>query len=296
MVPWSRRGALALGCTLLLFATPAPAEPDGTLEGGSVSASPVGIGSAAAPAILVRDPLFDDEYDDDYGDEIGAAVNDPIEGTNRAVFTFNQKIDDVFWKPITRGYQFVVPEIARESIRRVFVNLNTPIYLVNNLLQLRFKEAAETTGAFLLNTTIGVGGLLEPAKEAGWEPRPADFGQTLGVVGVGSGPYLVIPLLGPSTVRDAFGDVVDRAFHPLTYFIGPWTQAMVGGGYGLSMREAHDAQLSALEASAVDFYALMRSAYAQHRDAMIAQHRRSNGSGPAENATPGEIQATSEAY
>ena len=111
-----------------------------------------------------------------------------------------------------------------------------------------------------------------------------------------SSDLLVIPLLGPSTVRDAFGDLVDRAFHPLTYFLGPWTQAMMGGGYGLSMREAHAEELSALEASAVDFYALMRSAYVQNRDAMIAQHRRSNGSGPVEDAPPDEIQAIGEAY
>jgi phospholipid-binding lipoprotein MlaA len=221
------------------------------------------------------DPLFEAEEEEAESEEFEAAepIGDPLEPANRAVFGFNQKVDRWFWTPITDAYQFVTPEPVRRGVRRAFRNLNTPIFFVNNLLQLRLRDAGETLGAFALNSTLGMLGFFEPSKEAGWEPHPADFGQTLGTVGVGSGPYVVVPILGPTTVRDGVGNAVDRFFQPLNYMLGIPTQLLWGGGAGLSLRDEVAEKLEALEESSVDFYAAMRSAYAQTREKEVADAR-----------------------
>lgn len=218
-----------------------------------------------APSIPAyeADPLFDDDYEDP------AEPGDPFEPANRAFFGFNRKVDEVFWRPMTRGYQFVVPDPARRGIRRFFVNLNSPAVFVNKVFQLRFEEAAQTFGRFVLNTTVGLGGLFDAGVEAGWNPQHADFGQTLAFAGVESGPYVVFPVFGPSTVRDACGDVVDRLFLPLTYVLGIAPQIVLGAGEGMSVYDQHAESLSALESSSVDFYAAVRSAYRQSREAEI---------------------------
>ena len=145
---------------------------------------------------------------------------------------------------------------------------------MNNLLQLRFRDAAETIGRFALNTTLGVGGLLDPAVEAGWEYRSADFGETLAFMGVGSGPYIIMPMLGPSTMRDGIGQVVDRVFHPLTFVIGLGPNLLImGGGEGFSMREQYLDELEALEESSIDYYAVLRAAYFQQRDKQLEDNR-----------------------
>src|SRR5262245_48166637 len=252
---------LALVCAVRTsHAEDAGARPEAPPEGET----------AASPE---ADPLFDEpEAADEY--EPAAPVPDPLEPANRAFFGFNQKLDDWFWSPLTRAYRFVTPEPARRGIRRVFRNLNTPIFFVNNLLQLRLRDAGETLGAFALNSTLGIFGLLEPSKEAGWEPRPADFGQTLALVGVGNGPYLVMPIFGPTTVRDGLGSVADRFFQPLSYVIPIVPiQLLWGGGAGLSLREESSDQLAALQKSSVDFYAVLRSAYMQNREKEVEDAR-----------------------
>jgi phospholipid-binding lipoprotein MlaA len=226
--------------------------------------------AGAIPPAQQGDPLFDEEAVEF---EAVEPVADPLEEGNRVVFGFNQKLDDWFWSPVTRAYRFVTPEIARVGIRRVLHNLNTPVYVANHLLQLRLRDAGQALGAFALNSTLGILGLFEPSKEAGWEVRPADFGQTLGLVGIGDGPYVVVPVFGPTTVRDGFGNAVDYFFQPLNYVLGVPTQLLWGGGSGLSLREEVSDQLNALERSSVDFYSVMRSAYRQSRDQEIANAR-----------------------
>jgi phospholipid-binding lipoprotein MlaA len=260
---------LVLGACLLLHSAPALAEAgDPFPPAGSVAFALIapggGLGSEA-PLEPEPDPLFDEDFEEFAGPE----VYDPFEGGNRLVFRFNRQIDRFFWDPVTRGYRFVVPAPARRSVGRAFGNLNTPIYLVNNLLQVRFRAAAETVGAFLVNTTIGLGGLLDAGQAVGLAPQPADFGQTLGLAGVGNGPYLMIPILGPSTLRDGVGGVVDRFFHPLTYLIGIAPQLMWGGGVGVSRRAEAEAKLKALEESSLDYYSVLRSAYVQTRQHSI---------------------------
>jgi phospholipid-binding lipoprotein MlaA len=159
----------------------------------------------------------------------------------------------------------VMPEPGRRAVRRALANLNTPIYVVNHLLQLHPLAAAETLGAFVMNTTWGLGGFLDAAASVGLRRREADFGQTLARAGVGAGPYIVVPVLGPSTLRDGFGWVVDRAFHPATYFLGIPIQILWRGGAGVAEREAVADAMELLEESSLDYYSVLRSAYMQAR-------------------------------
>jgi len=252
--------ALCVGCaprTARLEADPHP--PSGEI-------------AASSPLDYEPDPLFDDYFEAEFEFEGEMARSDPFENTNRRIFNFNRGVHTWVFDPITRGYRFVVPRVARKGLRRVFLNLNSPKVLVNDLLQLRFKDAAQTVGRFVLNSTLGVGGLLDPGEAAGWKRHDADFGETLAKMGVASGPYIVIPVFGPSTVRDGIGSIVDLAFQPLTYILGPGellVQLYIGGGIGLTTFDANLDKLEALEGSSVDFYAAMRSAYLQHRRAAI---------------------------
>jgi phospholipid-binding lipoprotein MlaA len=260
---------LLLGSCLLLHSVPALAGAGDPFAASGSAAfaliTPGGYLGSKAPLEQEPDPLFDEEFEGFAGPE----VYDPLESGNRLVFSFNRQIDRFFWDPVTRSYNFVVPAPARRSMVRAFGNLNTPIYLVNSLLQMRFRDAAETLGAFVVNTTVGVGGLLDAGRSVGLDPQPADFGQTLALAGVGNGPYLMIPVLGPTTLRDGVGGVVDRFFHPLTYLIGIAPQLMWGGGVGVARRAEADTKLKALEESSLDYYSVLRSAYVQTREHSI---------------------------
>jgi phospholipid-binding lipoprotein MlaA len=231
------------------------------------------------------DPLFD-EYDSEREE---AEVYDPLESGNRAVYGFNQKIDRYFFGPVTRSYRFAVPGAARRSIRRALVNLNAPIYMMNNLFQLRFGDAVETLGAFTMNLTFGFGGLFDTADGIRCELKEADFGQTMALYGVGAGPYVVLPVLGPTTARDGAGWVIDRAFHPLTYVLAIPVQLMWGGGHGVAYREEVADGLAALEDSALDSYAVVRSAYTQARERSIDEARAARD--PEEQPAPEEDEA-----
>ena len=228
------------------------------------------------------DPLFDEDFDEAYPLDDPFDGADPFEGANRKIFSFNRGVDRYFLDPLTRGYQWLVPEPGRRAVFRAFQNIESPAIVVNDLLQLRFVDAAETTGRFLLNSTLGMGGLFDAGRAAGWERHRSDFGQTLALAGVNRGPYIMIPVLGPSTVRDGFGRIVDSMLQPLTYILGPGqilVSATLTGGSGLAYREKYADQLEALEASSVDFYAALRSVYLQSRRAHIWGHAQLDGNG-----------------
>ena len=265
----SGRQAFALLSCLALFAAPAWADE------APVGAAPSDAAPAAesAGAETAPDPLFDEESSEEIATELGESVPDPIEPLNRQFFRFNDTLDQYVMVPVTNVYQYVIPSPLRVGIRRVFRNLKSPVYIVNNLLQLRFRDAAETFGGFMLNSTAGWVGLFDPGSEVGWKQHPADFGQTLGIFGVPSGPYLVVPLLGPSTLRDGTGDIVDRAFDPLTYLFGMGELLLIGGSNGFVTREENAEALGALRGSSVDYYAAMRSAFTQNRESRIAKLR-----------------------
>lgn len=132
-------------------------------------------------------------------------VSDPLEPVNRVVDRFNDRVDRVLFKPAAQAYEFVVPSLARRSVTNFFGNLGEPVVIVNDFLQGKFKQGFSDTGRLFVNSTLGVGGLFDPATQMGLRRHNEDFGQTFGYWGIGEGWYLVLPLLGPSTVRDSAG-------------------------------------------------------------------------------------------
>jgi phospholipid-binding lipoprotein MlaA len=192
---------------------------------------------------------------------------------NRPIFAGNMALDLVLIDPISRAYGVVTPEPVRRAVRSIFSNLNAPVVLVNEVLQLRGRRAAQMLGRFVLNSTLGFGGIFDPAAELGWNEHQADFGQTLGKAGVGPGFYVVLPLLGPSTARDAVGAAVDLLLRVDTWLLPLQSQLFLGGGFGISEREGRREELRALREASVDFYAAVRSAYLQTRAARIREAR-----------------------
>jgi phospholipid-binding lipoprotein MlaA len=206
-------------------------------------------------------------------EETGAEeIPDPLEPMNRAFFKFNDKL--YFWvlKPVASGYKAIVPEDARIGVRNFFSNLSTPVRLVNCLLQLRLKDAGNETVRFLLNTTLGLGGFLDPGKEAKIEKSEGDFGQTLGAWGMGPSFYLNWPILGPSSLRDTFGLIGDLAFDPRTYvFNAPWNYVSAGAKPMEAINNASFTigEYEDLKKAALDPYFAVRNAYFQYREHKI---------------------------
>ncbi len=200
-------------------------------------------------------------------------VSDPIEGVNRGIFKFNKVVDDAVMEPVAKGYRAAVPDPARTGVRNALRNLKTPTTLANNLLQADLSGAGNTLTRFFANTLFGLGGLIDVAAMDGVNYREEDFGQTLGVWGVGNGPYLVLPLLGPSSVRDTTGLLVDTYTDPVRLWLvntdrHGWYYGRVAVA-SIDKREELLDVLSDLKKNSVDYYAAMRSAYIQKRDAQI---------------------------
>jgi phospholipid-binding lipoprotein MlaA len=189
------------------------------------------------------------------------------------VFQGNEAVYRVVFDPLADVYELAVPGPVRRSVVRFFDNLGEPADALNELLQLNPGRAARTGARFAVNTTVGVAGLFDPARRVGLEASETDFGETLGAYGVGRGWYLMVPLLGPSSVRDLCGDVVDGFFHPHVYLLSYLPQAILATSNGFSRYEAERERLDALRDSSVDFYAALRSAYLMRRDAGVREAR-----------------------
>lgn len=227
------------------------------------------------------DPLFDerDVFDDDFA-AAPSGYPDPFEPFNRGTFAFNREVDRWILDPVTEVYQFLVPKPARNAISRFFLNLGSTKTVVNDFLQLEWRDAGVTTARFVVNSTVGIAGFFDVAEKIGLERHESDFGQTLALAGTPSGPYLVLPILGPATARDGVGVAIDGFFQPTFYILGPAdlllgpTEVFLyGGTSGLSARDRHYAQLKALEDSSIDFYAAMRNGYYQDRVGAIWARR-----------------------
>ncbi|HEY5975439.1 MAG TPA: VacJ family lipoprotein [Geobacteraceae bacterium] len=149
----------------------------------------------------------------EFADDEQILVNDPMEGYNRSIYKFNYNFDKYFFLPVVNTYEFILPTFAQTGVSNFFNNINEFRTLYNSLFQAKGEKALTTLGRFLTNSTIGIGGLFDPATSFGMKRQNEDFGQTLGVWGVDAGPYFVLPLLGPGTVRSAGGFVVDSGIH-----------------------------------------------------------------------------------
>lgn len=188
--------------------------------------------------------------------------DDPWEGFNRRVFVFNEAIDRAVLKPVARGYRTVTPQPVQTGVGNFFSNLGEIRTALNSLLQGKPANAGLSTSRFLINSTVGIGGLWDFATHMGITADEEDFGQTLGAWGVGEGPYLVLPLLGPSTVRDTSGLPLDAYTYPLTYVDDDKVR------YGLTALRIVDARAGFLEQEELirgDRYVFIRDAYLQRR-------------------------------
>lgn len=212
------------------------------------------------------------------------ANNDPAEPFNRAMFALNQGLDTVVMRPATMAYRTLVPQPARTGLRNALRNIRTPVILLNDMLQGEPRRAGNTLGRFVVNTTLGLGGLVDVADWHWGVPfHNEDFGQTLARWGVAEGPYLFLPLLGPSNPRDTLGFAVDIAAQPLTWLGSGFEVNLLSGlrtGLGiLDTREAVQDTLDGVNRTSLDPYATLRSGYRQARNAAIAN--RDRGAQPA---------------
>lgn len=212
-------------------------------------------------------------------DESGAVVPsaagesedfDPWERFNAKTFEINRRLDKYALKPVAKGWKTVVPERAGIMISNAFDNLTVVPRVVNNVLQGKWDGAGRELSRFLINSTAGVGGLFDPAKDV-WHitNSPADFGQTLGRWGVEPGPYLVLPFMEPVTVRDGIGKLVDRAMDPLTYLVPLVPALILVAGNRVNERALNYDLFEGFDDSVIDAYAAVRNGYLQRRDRML---------------------------
>jgi phospholipid-binding lipoprotein MlaA len=207
-------------------------------------------------------------------------IADPLEPVNRYIFAANLALDTTVIEPVATIYRDIVPDPARDSVRNFLRNLESPVLLANDVLQRDVNAAGVTTKRFFINTTVGILGLFDRAADMGLARRDEDFGQTMGTYGVGPGVYLVLPILGPSSLRDAAGNFVDYYFDPLNYYTDNTDRGNItflrAGIRGVDARARVIETLDEIERTSIDFYATIRSLYHQRRQSEIR-----NGSAPS---------------
>lgn len=247
------------------------------LGGARLAAADAGAALAAAAASdAVPEPHAappESTDDDALFDALDAAETssywDPLEPGNRVIFSFNEFVDRWALGPISSAYSFVMPDPAERAVRRMFRNLSEPVSFANHLLQIHPEQASQTFARFCLNSSVGVAGMFDVANSIGLPPKPTDFGGTLYRYGVPAGPYLVLPLLGPTTARDTVGDVVDDTAMPQNYLLSTTLRLLLSTGNGITARAEAGEALDALRDGAVDFYAALRSAYYFNRESEL---------------------------
>jgi phospholipid-binding lipoprotein MlaA len=194
---------------------------------------------------------------------------DPWEPFNRAIFSFNDTVDEYFFEPIAKGYNYVMPSRVKIGVNNLFENLSYPMYLLSDLVQLKFEQVGDHTGRFLINSTAGVLGVMDVAKDVGLAKHYEDFGVALGYDGIPGGPYLVLPFFGPGNVRDTVGKVVDNFMTPFFYIDNPPVTISLTG---LSLIDTRRTLIDAVDLgkeSSLDYYSFVRSSYHQRRQSLI---------------------------
>jgi phospholipid-binding lipoprotein MlaA len=226
-------------------------------------------------------------------DDAEAGPNDPLESINRPIFSFNKALDDYALKPAAKGYRTVLPEPVRDGIRNFLNNLRTPIILANDALQGNGERAGQTFARFWMNTVMGLGGLIDVAGMHGIPFHDEDFGQTLAVWGVPEGPFLMLPVFGPSNPRDAVGlgvefvaDPVDRMLRgkDLDYLV-----YVRGGVNAVDARSRNIETFDKIEATSLDYYATIRSLYRQRRASQIRNEDDASPTSPTSSSLKRDI-------
>jgi phospholipid-binding lipoprotein MlaA len=204
------------------------------------------------------------------------ANNDPLEPTNRVFYAVNNELDTLILAPLARGYRFILPQPVRTGVHNVLTNLGNPVVLVNDAMQGKPRLGGNTFMRFAINSTIGVLGVFDVARDLGYPAHDNGFGTTLALWGVSGGPYLYLPVLGPSNPRDFTGFGADIVLDPLTYPSGGgWAYFDYSrvGASALDARSAHLDDIEQIKANALDPYATFRSLYQQNRESDIQQAR-----------------------
>lgn len=210
---------------------------------------------------LFADDAFFDEFDDDDSE----ITYDPFEGFNRAIFTFNDTMDHYVLKPVAQGYDAALPKPVKTGVSNFFNNLGEPLVIINDLLQGKLIQGLSDTGRFLINSTLGIYGLFDVAKYMHLPAHNEDFGQTLGLWGVGEGPYLVLPFLGPSNIRDGVGSAAAFYTSPISQIDETNTENKLRAVKAVDTRYNLLGTLDSLEEGALDPYAFMRDSFTQNR-------------------------------
>jgi phospholipid-binding lipoprotein MlaA len=262
---------LAVGVLLVFLMTGCAHQGHSRIGSDAPPPAKASVTLSASPAVDPETGAEDDFFDDEFESE-RPLVHDPLMAVNRIIFKFNDKL--YFWclKPVARGYRAIVPEPIRLSIGNLLTHAGTPIRLANDLLQGKFKAAGAEFGRFFVNSTAGLLGLGNPAANyPALNPPREDLGQTLGTYGIGNGFYLMLPILGPSTLRDTVGMVGDFAFDPVTY-LHPWYVSDGVRAVDITNRLSfHIGDYEALKGSSIDPYLMLRSAYIQHRRKAVGE-------------------------
>jgi phospholipid-binding lipoprotein MlaA len=219
-------------------------------------------------------PLAPGAEEEDFFDPFAEAeevyIRDPLEPLNRGIFWFNDRLYVYAFKPVARAYR-VVPERARVSVGSFFANLAAPVRFVNNIVQLKFRAAGTELGRFVVNSTVGLAGLFDPASRYGWHPREEDFGQTLGHYGAGPGFYLVLPVLGPSSARDGLGRVVDLLYDPVPQAVTEQEYLLLRTYDAINTLSLDRDTYEAIKEQALDPYLFVRDAFVQRRQLQISK-------------------------
>lgn len=208
--------------------------------------------------------------------------NDPFEDANRKIFEFNQIVDRNVIVPAAKAYRTALPDPVRDSVRDFLNNLREPLVFVNDTLQGQFGRAGTTVARFVINSTIGIGGVVDVAGRWGIPYHEEDLGLTLGAWGVPEGPYIVVPVLGPSTPRDLGGQIAEGFGDPFNNLVtgNPWTLYWIpfvrGGVSGIDQRSRYIETLADIERTSLDYYATIRSLYRQRRAAQIRREHEEN--------------------
>ena len=203
-----------------------------------------------------------------------AAPGDPIEPINRGIYSFNSTFDHYLLKPIAKGYDAVVPGLVKTGVSNAFQNMSDAQSLVSDALQLKGTKFGDDFGRVLLNTTFGIGGIFDLATQLGIARGDEDIGQTLGYWGIGAGPYLVIPFLGPSSLRDAVGRFGDSKVNPLAYVSSVPVRNSLTGLSIVNARVGLFPAENLLNQASLDRYTFLRSAYLQRRQSLVLDGKR----------------------
>jgi phospholipid-binding lipoprotein MlaA len=258
---------IAMADMPVIEALPLEGAPDQAVSTPPVAETPA---QAPAPADMSLAPAAEAPLDD--APPASLMLRDPWENPNRAIWNFDIFFERNLLGPVAHGYQAIAPQPVRDHLSNAILNLDEPLYLLNNLLQLKIGRAIKTGARFVINSTIGVAGLFDVAGSSGLPARKADFGQTLARWGAKPGPYVMIPFLGPSNVRDGFGRLVDTLSDPVGFVIGGIFTSPGGAARftaaGVNWRQQNDGTMKAIY-GAQDPYAFTRSAYAQQRAAAV---------------------------